>query len=86
MLKCKKDRTNVILTHLNNIEPEYIKFAKQKEEEGKHALLYLELVNNRKNRQRVFGVHYKKTHTNITMKKNQNHKQNAKKRKIKGYA
>ena len=68
VLKCKRDRTDVILAHLNSIEPEHITFTKEEEVEGKLAVLDLELSINRKTKKIEFGVHYKKTHTNITIK------------------
>ena len=36
VLKCKKDRTEVILPHLNCIEPEHIIFTKEEEVEGQY--------------------------------------------------
>ena len=41
---------------------------------------------NRKTKKIEFSVHYKKTHTNITIKKKSNHKESTKKGIIKGYA
>ena len=40
---------------------------------------------NRKTKKIEFTVHYKKTHTNITIKKYSNHKDNTKNGVIKGY-
>ena len=86
VLKCKRERTDVILAHLNSIEPEHITFTKEEEVEGKLAVLDLELSINRKTKKIEFGVHYKKTHTNITIKKKSNHKESIKKAIIKGFA
>ena len=60
VLKCKRERTDVILAHLNSIEPEHITFTKEEEVEGKLAVLDLELGINRKTKKIEFGVHYKK--------------------------
>ena len=50
------------------------------------AVLDLELSINRKTKKIEFSVHYKKTHTNITIKKKSNHKESIKKAIIKGFA
>ena len=49
-------------------------------------MLDLELNVNRKKKKIEFNVHYKKTNTNITIKKKSNHKETIKKGVIKGYA
>ena len=85
MLKCKRHKTQILLDHINSIEPEHIKFTKEEEEENKLAVLDLELYVNRKKKKIEFGVHYKKTHTNITIKKQSNHTDNTKRAIIKGY-
>ena len=46
----------------------------------------MELNVNRKKKKIEFGVHYKKTNTNITLKKQSNHRESTKKGVIKGYA
>ena len=86
VLKCKTDRTDVILAHLNSIEPEHITFNKEEEVEGKLTVLDLKLSINRKTKKIEFSVHYKKTHTNVTIKKKSNHKESIKKAIIKGFA
>ena len=86
VLKCKRNKANIILDHINSIEPEYIKFTKEEEENNKLAVLDLELNVNRKKKKVEFNVHYKKTNTNITIKKKSNHKETIKKGVIKGYA
>ena len=86
VLKCKKERTDTILAHLNSIEPGHIRFTKEEEVEEKLPMLDLELTINRKSKKIEFAVHYKKTHTNITIKKKSNHKESVKKAVIKGYA
>ena len=48
-------------------------------------MLDLELNVNRKKKKVEFSVHYKKTNTNITIKKKSNHKDSIKKAIIKGY-
>ena len=48
VLKCKRERAGQILDHLNNIEPESIKFIKEEEENNKLPVLDLELNVNRK--------------------------------------
>ena len=50
------------------------------------AVLDLELNVNRKTKKVEFNVFYKKTNTNITIKKRSNHKETVKKGVIKGYA
>ena len=47
--------------------------------------LDLEMNVNRKTKKGQFNVHYKKTNTNITIKKKSNHKESVKKGIIKGY-
>ena len=86
VLKCKRDRTDVILAYLNSIEPELITFTKGEEVEGKLAVLDLELSINRRTKKIEFSVRYKKTHTNNIIKKKSNHKESIKKAIIKGYA
>ena len=85
VLKCKRNKASIILEHLNSIEPEVIKFTKEEEENNKLAVLDLELNVNRKTKKIEFNVHYKKTNTNITIKKRSNHKESIKKGVIKGY-
>ena len=86
ILKCRKDRIDEILVHLNNIEPDHIRFTKEEEVDGRIAVLDLDLSVNRRTKKIEFGVHYKKTHTNITIKKRSNHKESTKRAIIKGYA
>ena len=56
VLKCKKDRTDFIIAHLNSIEPEHITFTKEEEFEGKWAVLDLELSINRNTKKIEFSV------------------------------
>ena len=86
VLKCKRPRSEEILRHLNNIEPDCIKFTKEEEEDNKLPSLDLELNVNRKKKKVEFNVHYKKTNTNITIKKKSNHRESIKRGVIKGYA
>ena len=86
VLKCKQSRTEAILEHINSIEPDHIRFTKEEETDGKLPVLDLELTVNRRTKKIEFGVHYKKTHTNITIKKHSNHRDTVKKAVIKGYA
>ena len=74
VLKCKRNRAEEILDHLNAQEPGIIKFTKEEEEENKLAVLDLELNVNRKRKKVEFNVHYKTTNTNITIKKQSNHR------------
>ena len=60
VLKCKRNRSEEILQHLNNIEPEHIKFTKEEEDNGELAVLDLELNVDRKQKKIQFNVHYKK--------------------------
>ena len=86
VLKCKQHRATKILDHLNSIEPDDIKFTKEEQEDDKLASLDLELNINRKKKIVEFNVNYKKTNTNIMIKKKSNHKETIKKGVIKGYA
>ena len=86
VLKCKRNRSQAILNHLNSIEPDDIKFTMEEEEKNKLASLDLQLNVNRKTKKIEFNVHYKKTNTNITIKKQSNHKANIKSGIIKGYS
>ena len=86
VLKCKQNKSTIILDHLNSIEPESLKFTKEEEEDNKLPVLDLEMNVNRKKKKVEFNVHYKKTNTNITIKKKSNHKDSIKKGVIKGYA
>ena len=74
------------MEYINSIEPDAIKFTKEEEEDNKLAVLDLELNVNRKKKKVEFNVHYKKTNTNITIKKRSNHKESIKRGVIKGYA
>ena len=86
VLKCKRHKAEEILDHINSIEPEHIKFTKEEEEDNKLAVLDLELNVNRKRKKIEFNVHYKKTNTNITIKKESNHTDRTKRGIIKGYS
>ena len=79
-------RSDEILNHLNGVEPDYIRFTKEEEENNKLPSLDLELNVNRKKKKVEFNVHYKKTNTNITIKKKSNHRESIKRGVIKGYA
>ena len=69
VLKCRRERAEQILHYINSIEPDVIKFTKEEEENGKIAVLDLELNINRRQKKIEFNVYYKKTNTNITIKK-----------------
>ena len=57
------------------------------EKEENNKLLSLDLqLNGGKTKKIEFSVHYKKTHTNITIKKESNHRESTKRGIIKGYA
>ena len=86
VLKCKREKASEILKHINGIEPNTIKFTKEEEENNKLAVLDLELNVNRTEKKIECNVHYKKTNTNITIKKTSNHKESIKTGVIKGYA
>ena len=86
VLKCRHNKSQAILDHLNSIEPEHIKFTMEEEENNKLAVLDLGLNVNRKKKKLEFSVHYKKTNTNITIKKQSNHRESIKKGIIKGYS
>ena len=78
VLKCKQTKASPILGHLNNIEPETIRFTKEEEEDNKLAVLDLGCHVNREKKKVEFNVHYKKTNTNITIKKKSNHRESTK--------
>ena len=82
--KCKIRRSKEILDHLNSIEPDHIKFTMEEEEDNRLPVLDLALMVNRKTKKIEFTVHYKKTHTHITIKKNSNHRDSTKSGVIKG--
>ena len=86
VLKCIRNRSNPILDHLNSIEPDYIRFTKEEEKDNKLSSLDLEMNVNRKKKKIEFNVHYKKTNTNIVIKKKSNHRETIKRGVIKGYA
>ena len=86
VLKCLRNKSTPILNHLNSIDPEHIKFTMEEEENNKLPSLDLELNVNRKRKKVEFNVHYKKTNTNITIKKRSNHRESIKRGVIKGYA
>ena len=86
VLKSNKEKADDILNHLNSIDPENIKFTMEKEENNKLSSLDLEMNVNRKTKKVEFSVHYKKTNTNITIKKRSNHRESTKRGVIKGYA
>ena len=86
VLKCQRQRSDPILNHLNSIEPGVIRFTKEEEADNKLPSLDLEMNVNRKKKKVEFNVYYKKTNTNITIKKRSNHKESVKKAVIKGYA
>ena len=86
VLKCIRHRADEILDYLNSIEPGVIRFTKEEEENGKLPVLDLGLIANREEKKINFSVHYKKTNTNITIKKQSNHRESTKKGVIKGYA
>ena len=85
VLKCKRSRADVILNHLNEQDPD-INFTKEEEKDNQMAVLDLECNVNRKRKKIEFSVHYKPTNTNITLKKQSNHRESTKKGVIKGYA
>ena len=86
VLKCKRTKASPILGHLNSIEPETIRFTKEEEEDNRLPSLDLEMNVNRTTKKVEFNVHYKKTNSNITIKKRSNHRESIKKGVIKGYA
>ena len=85
VLKCRRNRSDEILDHLNEQEPGIIRFTKEEEKENKLPSLDLEMNVNRKRKKVEFNVHYKPTNTNITLKKQSNHSESTKKGVIKGY-
>ena len=57
----------------------------EEEEDNRLPVLDLALMVKRKTKKIKFTVHYKKTHTNITIKKNSNHRDSTKSGVIKRY-
>ena len=86
VLKSNDKKADEILNHLNSVDPDNIKFTMEKEENNKLASLDLAMNVNRKTKKVEFNVHYKKTNTNITLKKRSNHRESTKRGVIKGYA
>ena len=78
-MKCKKDQSDEILEHLNNIEPGVIVFTKEDQEGDTLPVLDLKQKVDRETKQIECMVHYKKTHTNINIKEKSNHPPNVKK-------
>ena len=85
VLKCKRNRSDVILGHLNE-QDAAVRFTKEEEKDNKMSVLDLGCNVNRKRKKIEFNVHYKPTNTNITLKKQSNHRESTKKGVIKGYA
>ena len=85
-MKCKRVKADPILDHLNSIKPEHLRFTKEEEENNTLPVLDVGMNVNRKTKKVEFDVHYKKTNTNITIKKRSNHRESIKRGGIKGYA
>ena len=84
VLKCRSNRPTDILNHLNSID-QSIKFTMELEENNRLPVLDLGCNVNRKKKRIEFNVHYKKTNTNITIKKQSNHTEQTKQGVIRGY-
>ena len=78
VLKCKRVKADPILDHLNSIEPKHLKFTKEEEENNRLPVLDVGMNVNRKTKKVEFDVYYKKTNTNITIKKRSNHRESIK--------
>ena len=84
--KCKEREAQEILGHLNTIESGVIVFTKEDQEGDVLPVLDLKQTVNRKTKKIMYSVHYKKTHTNINVKKRSNHPESMKRAIIKGFA
>jgi hypothetical protein len=74
------------LRHLNSIEEGVIEFTMELEQDGVLPVLDLKQERKEGEERLRFGVHYKKTHTNINIKKKSGHPQAVKKSIVQGYA
>ena len=83
---CKAKNTKKILEYLNNEKPGIIQFTVEEQEGEKLSVLDLQQTVDRKTKKIRFGVHYKKTHTNINVHARSNHPETMKKAIIKGFA
>ena len=70
VLKCKHNKAQVIVDHINNTEPKHIKFIMGEEENNKLAVLDLELNISRKRKKMEFSVQYKKKNTSLPSRNN----------------
>ena len=84
-LKCKKEDSEKILEHLNEMENGVIQFTKEEQKEDILLVLDLKQRVDRKTKQVECMVHYKKTHANINVKEKSNHPSYMKKGIIKGF-
>ena len=84
--KCKEGEAQEILDHLNTIEPGVIVFTKEDQVGDVLPVLDLKQTVDRKTKRIMCSVHYKKTHTNINVKKRSNHPESMKRAIIKGFA
>ena len=84
VLKCKRNRSDVILGHLNEQDAS-VRFTKEEEKDNKMSVLDLMCNVNRKRKKIEFDVHHKPKNTNITLKKQSNHRESTKKGVIKEY-
>ena len=84
--KCKEGEAQDILDHLNTIEPGVIVSTKEDQEGDVLPVLDLKQTVDRKTKKIMYSVHYKKTHTNINVKKRSNHPESIKRAFIKGFA
>ena len=73
------------LEHINKIEEGVIIFTHEKEEDGELSVLDLKQIKNIQTEKLEFKIHYKKTHTNINIKKKSNHPEYVKGAIIKGF-
>ena len=80
VLKCQREKAERIQDHLNTIEPNIIKYTKEEEENNQLVVSYV------KKKKIEFNDHYKKTNTNIAIKKRSNHRDSIKRGVIKGAA
>ena len=67
--KCKEGGAPEILDHRNTIEPGVIVFTKENRAGDVLPVLDLKHTVHRKTKKEMYSVHYKKTRTNINVKK-----------------
>ena len=79
-----EEHARAFLAHLNTIEPGEIRFTMELEENGRISVLDLS-QERKEDGSTCFGVHYKKTHTNINIKEKSGHSEQVKRAVVQGF-